>query len=240
MHPPFNPKSGILKAAQHLILRHRLYYIFRPFAGSLQKLYCLSQFAGWKKQAARTALLSGYTDRFRLYTDIIKTEQLDLFSYLEFGVSKGKSMQWWCRENTNDSSHFYGFDTFEGIPENWGTKAKGSYSNHGNIPVVNDPRCTFIKGLFQESLFSFLKEHELKNRLVIHLDADLYSSTLFCLFAMLPYLKPGDILIFDEFDITTHEFRAFRDFTAACPMKYTCIGEACNYNKVVLKLKERI
>lgn len=229
-------KSKILKKSQELILLLRLNYLIKPFTGAFHKLYYLSKFADWKKGADHPKALKGYTDRFDLYARVITEESLKQICYYEFGVSKGESMRWWLDQIPHKDSRFYGFDTFDGIPEAWGTMPKGSYTAHGNSPRIHDPRCTFIKGLFQDTLRNFLKEQACRDRLVIHLDADLYSSTLFCLFALSEILKPGDILIFDEFSITTHEFRAFLDFRNTFDLKFSFIGESNHYNKVVLKI----
>lgn len=230
-------KSTLLKTGQSVILALRLNYILKPFANILLKLYCLSKFADWKKAYNNNFALKKYVNRFELYSQIIKNEQLDRICYLEFGVSKGESIKWWLSQIKQNDSRFFGFDTFEGIPENWGTKPKGSYSNDGNYPVISDSRCKFIKGLFQETLPGFFQTFECNDRLIIHFDADLYSSTLFCLFTMAPYLKSGDLLIFDEFNITTHEFRAFLDFQNVSNFNFLFIGESNDYNKVVLKIK---
>jgi hypothetical protein len=74
-------------------------------------------------------------------------------------------------------------------------------------------------------------------RKVIHLDADLYSSTLYVLTSMAPYLQAGDILIFDEFNVPLHEFKALMDFESAYYIKYDVIASMNNYFHVALKLK---
>ena len=53
---------------------------------------------------------------------------------------------------------------------------------------------------------------------MIHLDADLYGSTLFTMLHLMPRLNPGDILIFDEFCSYMHEYRAFEDAITAFPV----------------------
>ncbi len=136
--------------------------------------------------------------------------------YLEFGVAKGGSFLWWLNHNSSVESKFYGFDTFEGLPEDWGGfYKKGDMSSE--IPTIDDHRGAFIKGLFQDTFLPFLdKEKALISGAipkVIHLDADLYSATAFVLSQLFPYLKSGDIIMFDEFNVPTHEFKAFLEFT---------------------------
>src|SRR5688572_2487354 len=64
-----------------------------------------------------------YSLRYSLYEHVAKSEALEQapIDYVEFGVAKGLSFQWWIKKNTNPNSRFYGFDTFEGLPEKWGT-----------------------------------------------------------------------------------------------------------------------
>ena len=104
--------------------------------------------------------LRDYTKRFKLYEFVaehFKMEQ-EALTYLEFGVASGSSFKWWLTKNNNTGSGFYGFDTFEGLPEDWGGfYVKGDMS-HG-LPEVNDGRAAFIKGLFQDTLSRFIAEN---------------------------------------------------------------------------------
>src|SRR5436190_11735598 len=69
-----------------------------------------------------------YGKRYTLYQHLLETQQLSTLAidYVELGVSRGHSFQWWVKNNTNSNSRFYGFDTFEGLPEKWGMFEKGS------------------------------------------------------------------------------------------------------------------
>ena len=61
-----------------------------------------------------------------------------------------------------------------------------------NPPVIdNDQRHRFYQGLFQQTLPGFISthSHDLNKRLVIHMDADLFSSTLYVLTSLAPFLK---------------------------------------------------
>jgi hypothetical protein len=70
---------------------------------------------------------------------------------------------------------------------------------------------------------------ELNQPKIIHLDADLYTATLFVLMQLFPYLKTGDLIFFDEFSVPTHEFKAFDEFTQACYIKLKPIGAVNNF-----------
>ena len=129
--------------------------------------------------------------RYLLYDYLQKEEALEAIDYLEFGVGKGNSMKWWLENNNSESSRFFGFDTFEGLPEDWDFMPSGTFSTGGKAPSFEDPRVRFHKGLFQESLRPFLQDYQAKNRQVIHLDADLYSSTLYVLCTSSPIPTHG-------------------------------------------------
>ena len=180
-----------------------------------------------------------YAKRFQLFKFLNDTYIQDQpICYLEFGVAAGKSMAWWTQNQLNDSSSFHGFDTFSGLPEDWGHFEKGAMTNHGDLPQIDDARCKFYKGLFQETLPNYLKITQTKEMLkVVHLDADLYSATLFVLTTLHPYLNKGDILIFDEFNVPMHEFKAFDDYSSSYYLDYEVLGATNNYYQVALRLK---
>jgi hypothetical protein len=177
-----------------------------------------------------------YNRRYQLYEQVVN--HLDLsqkaIDYVEFGVSKGQSFRWWLTNNRHADSKFYGFDTFEGLPEDWGTYNKGDMA--ANIPVVDDPRAAFIKGLFQDTVPGFLSAGKLKNEKLklIHLDADLFSSTLYALTTLAPWLRKGDILLFDEFNVPNHEYFAFKIFSDSFYVKTRLLGAVNNYLQVAL------
>jgi len=177
-----------------------------------------------------------YSKRYMLYKHVIDTEMLYEIYYLEFGVSQGHSFRWWADNIKNANSRFVGFDTFTGLPEKWGFFEKGVMSTEGNIPQINDVRCKFVKGLFQESLPGFLKGFDTSLRKVIHLDADIYSLTLYVLTMLATHLNKNDILIFDEFNVPLHEFKAYHDFITSYYIKTRVIGAVNNYFQISFKI----
>ena len=61
------------------------------------------------------------------------------------------------------------------------------------------------------------------------LDADLYSATLYVLTSIAPFLKKDDIILFDEFAVPTHEFKAYYEFVQSFYIKMDLIAAANNY-----------
>lgn len=193
----------------------------------IRYLVYLARFEKWRK--SRDESFPFFADRYKLY-DYLNEKVIgdEPINYLEFGVSKGESLKYWTDINQNPQSKFRGFDTFTGLPEKWEvfttTIDKSAFTMNGNPPDINDERITFVKGLFQETLPDFLKNFKSSGRLVVHNDADLYSSTLYTLCRCNDILKPGTIVIFDEFTSVLHEFRAWEDYCASYMKDYIVIG----------------
>jgi len=136
-----------------------------------------------------------------------------VITFIEFGVFKGRSMRYFLKNFTNKNNIFIGLDTFEGLPEDWETtgQPKGSYSNKGKIPDIEDERLIFYKGLFQNTFEKWSKHISSDDNkiLICHFDADIYSATLFGLTKIGAINKPF-YCIFDEF--FGDECRALEDF----------------------------
>jgi hypothetical protein len=162
-------------------------------------------------------------------------------SYLEFGVFEGASLLNWIKLNSNEESDFTGFDSFEGLPENWRTLSNllkcGTFSTGGKTPEIRDARVNFIKGWFQDTLPSFLDNFSSNKQIIIHLDADLYSSTMYVLCKMDNNIRPGTIIIFDDFSFMLHGYRALDDYTGAFRRWYKVLGMAGYYNQVAIKVQ---
>ncbi|MFC0771448.1 TylF/MycF/NovP-related O-methyltransferase [Terrimonas alba] len=183
------------------------------------------------------AYKSDYNKRFSLYQHITSAEtKNEPIEYLEFGVAGGSSFKWWVEHNTNPQSRFHGFDTFEGLPEAWGPFKAGDMSTGSKQPDIKDARVKFYKGLFQQTLPGFIQQYNSTNRKLIHMDADLYTSTLFTLTSLAPLLKKGDIILFDEYLVPSHEFLAFDNFIKSYYINTEFIGAANNYLFTAFKI----
>ncbi len=233
---------SFIRKSKSLFIWLQLHRMVEPFSRLLLNLVYISKFSKWARQQKQVEFNDfysrkwDYTKRFKLYEYIFNKENLsEQIQYMEFGVAQGKSFKWMIEKNKNPNSIFYGFDTFEGLPENWGHFKKGDMS--ANVPELPDTRAKFVKGLFQETLPAFLKNSSLEGRKVIMMDADLYSSTLFVLTSLAPFLKKGDIIFFDEFVVPTHEFLAYYNFTQSYYLQFELIGAANNYYFAAFKVK---
>lgn len=241
-------KLSVFRKSKSLFMKWRLHGIVEPFTWTMQKLIYMSKLSKWRSSVKVT----GYNDwyqpnwdyhrRTNLYEAIIRQEQLGdkPIDYLEFGVSSGASFRWWLGHNTSPDSRFFGFDTFEGLPEAFGHFGIGALAASLDSLNIHDPRATFYKGLFQDTLVPFLDQYDNNRRKLIHLDADIFSATLFSLSQLYRFLKDGDILVFDEFAVPTHEFMAFKLFTESFYVDYEVISAANNYLFLAVKIKKNL
>lgn len=206
------------------------------------RLYRRRQFHEVAPQRASQAAVMdfSYEERERFYRyindTVLENERID---YLEFGVSAGESLNAWTMLNRDPESRFFGFDTFQGLPEDWHPETPaGSFSRGGKPPEVRkDPRVEFVVGLFQQTLADFSREFTPKGALVLHLDADLYSSTLYALTQMDRHIAPGCVAIFDEFIARdcTDEFAALQDYCRAAGRDYEVVARRSDWVKVAVR-----
>lgn len=182
--------------------------------------------ARWRAMMTETPVRD-VGSRYDLYAHVQSVFGSAPITYLEFGVHTGKSLKAWLATNTHPESRFVGFDTFTGLPEDWNESfQRGAFAMGGKPPPIDDPRVEFHVGLFQETLRPFLKDFRPKGRLVVHLDADLYSATLYVLTQLDAHLPAGTVLVFDEFQSYLHEFRAWHDYISAYGRTWSVIAWA--------------
>lgn len=158
-------------------------------------------------------------------------------TYLEFGVFRGDSLRRWAGFLKHPATRFHGFDSFEGLPESWVLACgKGAFDVGGELPVIEDSRVQLHKGWFDQTLPPFLKDFQSTGRLVIHLDADLYSSTAFVLKSLKPWITRGTILVFDEFFDRHHELKAAEEFISDTQVKLKCLGATTGLQQVAFEI----
>lgn len=177
---------------------------------------------------------SRYETREAFYMAVAETLADEPVLYLEFGVYQGTSLRIWSKLLKNPDASLHGFDSFEGLPADWDARRpKGTFDVGRRVPVVDDERVSFHCGWFEETLPLFvLPAHE---RIVLNMDADLYSSTKFVLDTLRPQISRGTIIIFDEFCNREHELRAFSDFLTETSMEFRVVAATENLERVAFE-----
>jgi hypothetical protein len=134
---------------------------------------------------------------------------------LEFGVFSGATLQI-IRDNF--SGDVYGFDSFDGLPEHWREGFGEGHFRTTSIPKITGVE--LVIGLFQNTLSDFLDKTK-RYISVVHMDADLYSSSIYCLNLIGPYLADASVIVFDEWHnydgCEDHEQRAFGEWLELNP-----------------------
>ena len=155
--------------------------------------------------------------------------------FYEFGVWRGTSFRYLIKIYKQG----YGFDTFQGIPEDWDDLEKGSYSSDGAIPSVEGG--TFIAGEFDKTLPIFFSKERPKASL-INIDSDLYSSAKSVLVHARRIIDEFTVIVFDQFLMNEHwendEKRALEEFCAEENMGYEVIAVSLFTKQVAVKLSK--
>ena len=238
----------IFKFLKDLLLFIPLTFIFYPFSKFFLFVGYFNKLLSWIYTNKNKFImcdyyspLRDYGKRLKLYAFVSNHFQIPEknITYLEFGVASGASFKWWLANNTQQNSQFFGFDTFEGLPEDWGGFYSKGDMSHGT-PEVQDNRAKFIKGLFQDTLVDFIDTHrdilQSNTQKILHLDADLYSATIFTLSQLYPFLHKGDIILFDEFNVAMHEFKAYVEFTKNFYVELKPIAAVNNFYQVAFEV----
>jgi hypothetical protein len=127
---------------------------------------------------------------------------------MEFGVYQGTTLKiisdYFCNQTV------WGFDSFEGLPEPWFMKSSQSGPRHPAgrfaldkeelLSVENqfaERNVKLIPGWFNQSIVPWLN-HNPGVVSFLHIDCDLYSSTLDILNLLNDRIVPGTVIVFDE------------------------------------------
>lgn len=130
---------------------------------------------------------------------------------LEFGVYRGTSINYIAARR---NWQVIGFDSFEGLPEDWRDGyPKGTFLTSG--PPAVAPNVTLQVGWFNQTLPHFRESLDNPDQPIayLHIDSDLYSSAATIFDVMGQNIVPGTVIVFDEyFNYPGWEDGAFRAF----------------------------
>ena len=156
---------------------------------------------------------------------------------MEFGVYEGKTIN--IISSTVPDKIVYGFDSFEGLPEDWRTGFdKATFDRNGKMPQVNS-NVRLVKGWFNETLPAFVKEHT-EPCAFIHVDCDLYSSTKTIFDNLKDQIVSGTVIAFDEYfnypGWQEGEYKAFMELVVEKGFEFEYIART-DIEQVAVKIK---
>jgi hypothetical protein len=156
--------------------------------------------------------------------------------FAEFGVFQGGTINVISSLTRDRTVH--GFDSFQGLPEDWRDCGKGAFTTHGKLPPVNE-NVELHVGLFDQTLPAFL-ENCSEPAAFIHIDSDLYSSAKYVLDRMKARIEPGTVILFDEFfnypNYEDHEYKAFFEFVKETGCSYHFLGYSARSFAVAVQI----
>jgi hypothetical protein len=186
---------------------------------------------------------------YDLYEWVVNTQldpTLTIGLVLEFGTATGRTLNqfaYWLPNKT-----IVGFDSWQGLPEKFNDLPAGHFAQ--SLPEVL-PNCQLVQGWFgerpksdQSSIAEFTAQEFAKVHkepiALLHLDADLYSSTKTVLDAFSAHIVPGTVILFNEYwnhpTWKKHEYRAWQEHCKAHGIKYEYIGYASDHQEVAIRV----
>ena len=135
----------------------------------------------------------------------------------EVGVYEGSTARLLCELAGEKSVHL--FDTFEGLPQGstatekivYGKKSKQFRCTLESVQgyLKGFDNVTYYQGLFPDSAADLNPELKFS---MVHLDVDLYQSTLSCLQFFYPRMSSGGIILSHDYSVLEGVHRAFHEF----------------------------
>jgi len=167
---------------------------------------------------------------------------------LEFGVYSGTTVNLISAMLKEDN--IFGFDSFEGLPEDWKISRNEKFNKHKKgyfavdaLPKVND-NVILVKGFFNQSLKPWIEEHRPTQIKFLHVDSDLYSSAIYILDILNEYIVPRTVIVFDEFypwgrkrydTWEEHEYRALKEWISKFDREIEIISRS-NHQQLTIRI----
>ena len=154
---------------------------------------------------------------------------------LEFGVWTGSTLR--ALVEGFPGHEVFGFDSFEGLPEDWRTGFPAGMFGVDGLPRV--PGAELVVGWFDQTLPGFLADHP-GPLAFVHVDCDLYSSTTTVLDAVGPRLVPGTVIVFDEYfnypGWQGGEHRAWQEYVERTGTRFGWLGYTLEDEQVAVQV----
>jgi Methyltransferase domain len=149
----------------------------------------------------------------------------------EFGVWTGESINHIARTMSRlrgSSTTVYGFDSFEGLKEDWSGSGspKGSFNLGGRLPLV-ERNVSLVTGWFDETLPRFATETTQPFSFV-HVDSDTFEAAETIFRIVGDRIIPGTVIVFDEYfgyrGWRVGEYKAWANFVDLKKLAYEYLG----------------
>ena len=154
---------------------------------------------------------------------------------LEFGVYTGITLRAIVEDFKGPD--VFGFDSFEGLPENWRTGFPMGTFDVDRVPTIAGAQ--LVVGWFDDVLPGFLDEH-VGPVSFLHVDCDLYSATVTVLDHVGPRLVPGSVIVFDEYfnypGWQGGEHLAWQEYVARTGTEFTYLGYSIDDEQVAVRI----
>lgn len=166
--------------------------------------------------------------------------------YLEMGVCTGRTINFIAA--LAPTHKVYGFDSFEGLPDNWvrsdASVPEGTFAivdKNWIPPVLHN--VTLVKGRFRDTLPSFKKDFlQDKPIAFLHIDCDIYISTKEIFDALGDRIVAGTIIAFDELynypGAAEHEWKALQEFLNSTGKKIRFLAYNQYFEQAVVQVVE--
>lgn len=178
----------------------------RRLARNLSLCGDVATYGYWLRESGLDVRLS--IRREHLWNHILDKCQHGPVYVLEYGVAWGYTTNYFLTQSNNPNLRWFGFDTFRGLPQDWMRgmithEPRGAFDAGGLTPNLSDPRLTWVIGECVARTRDLLELDEFTNglrnsQIVLILDLDLFQPTSEILKMSDPYLKAGDLVLFDE------------------------------------------
>lgn len=150
---------------------------------------------------------------------------------LDLGVYKGGSTR--ALANMFQTQKIHGFDSFEGLPEDWSHVLKGSFGEVKGILPNMPENVILYKGWFEDTLPEWYENNKDKHISLLRIDCDIYSSTKTIFTVLKPLIKSGTWIVFDELigyrGWKDHEYKAFVEFSNETGFEFEYVAFGLTY-----------
>lgn len=205
---------------RHALVHEKSFKFRRDVVGAIQ---------AWEFEKSEFADVRQFETHEELVLECIKRANPNLKDWIELGVATGNSIRLFSSiaKKLDLDPKISGFDSFEGMPEDWHGRVKKGDLNHP-MPNFKNKNIRLYKGWFETSLPKFV-DNELNEQIgFLHVDSDLYSSAKTAFENFKGYIRSGTVILFDEYwnyaEYSEHEFKAFREFIQENNLEFEYIG----------------